>query len=148
MNAALLLLALALSDAQAGQIVAGCAAHATAKGQSHAIAVVDPGGRLLAFRRMDGNAYGIGEFAREKAEAAAAWRARTADLARGAAATPGFADGPEVVIVAGGVPVYASVGQFIGAVGVSGEAPAVDEAGALAGIDAASLLASPPAARR
>jgi len=141
---ALLLAAAALSDAQAGQIVSGCATHAQAKRQSHAIAVVDAGGRLLAFRRMDGNAYGIGDFARAKAEASAAWRAKTSQLATGAAQTPGFAAAPAVVTVAGGAPVYAADGAFVGAVGVSGEAPADDEACALAGIAAAGLLAARP----
>ena len=135
----LLLAAAVLSDAQAEQIVAGCAAQAQGKGQSHAIAVVDPGGRLLAFRRMDGNAYGIGAFAQAKAEASAAWRARTSQLARGAAETLGFATAPAVVVVAGGVPVFAEDGSFLGAVGVSGEAPADDEACAVAGIAAARL---------
>ena len=144
MSWALLLAAAALSDAQAGQIVSGCAAHAQAKRQSHAIAVVDAGGRLLAFRRMDGNAYGIGDFARAKAEASAAWRARTAQLAEGATRTTGFADAPAVVTVAGGAPVFAGDGEFVGAVGVSGEAPADDEACALAGIAAAGLLPAPP----
>ena len=42
-------------DARAAQaIVAGCAAHAAAKQQSHAIAVVDIGGNLVAGLRMDG----------------------------------------------------------------------------------------------
>jgi uncharacterized protein GlcG (DUF336 family) len=144
MSWALLLAAAALSDAQAGAIVSGCAVHAQAKRQSHAIAVVDAGGRLLAFRRMDGNAHGIGDFARAKAEATAAWRARTSQLAPGAAETPGFAAAPAVVTVPGGVPVFAADGSFFGAVGVSGEAPADDEACALAGIAAAGLLAAPP----
>ena len=144
MSAALFLLAAALSDAQAGQIVAGCATHAQAKRQSHAIAVVDDGGRLLAFRRMDGNAYGIGDFARAKAEASAAWRARTSQLTKGASETPGFAQAPAVVVVPGGVPVFGADGAFLGAVGVSGEAPADDEACADAGIAAAGLLGARP----
>ena len=144
MSWALLFAAAALGDAQAGQIVAGCAAHAQAKRQSHAIAVVDAGGRLLAFRRMDGNAHGIGDFARAKAEASAAWRARTSQLASGAAETPGFAAAPGVVTVPGGVPIFAAEGEFLGAVGVSGEAPADDEECAVAGIGAANLLAARP----
>src|SRR6185295_16020576 len=51
-------------DARAAQaIVAGCAAHAAGRGQSHAIAVVDAGGRLVAALRMDGNGAGIMDFA-------------------------------------------------------------------------------------
>jgi uncharacterized protein GlcG (DUF336 family) len=134
----------ALTDAQAGQIAAGCAAHAQSKHQSHAIAVVDAGGRLLAFRRMDGNGFGIGEFAQRKAVASAAWGGRTSQLAQGAATTPGFADAPDVVVVPGGVPVFSGDGTLVGAVGVSGEAPADDEACAVAGIEAAGLLAERP----
>jgi hypothetical protein len=36
-------------------IVEGCRSHASARGQSHAIAVVFPGGHLVAALRMDGN---------------------------------------------------------------------------------------------
>ena len=43
-------------DARAAQaIVAGCAAHSAGKKQSHAIAVVDTGGHVVAALRMDGN---------------------------------------------------------------------------------------------
>ena len=49
--------------------------------------------------------------------------------------TPGFAERPHVVIVPGGVPVFSADGKTrIGAVGVSGEAPADDAACAEAGI--------------
>ena len=61
-------------DARAAQaIVAGCVAHSTTKQQSHAIAVVDSGGHLVAALRMDGNGSGIFDFALAKAQAAAAW---------------------------------------------------------------------------
>src|ERR687890_1256665 len=80
-------------DARTAQtIVAGCAAHATAKKQSHAIAVVDAGGHLVAALRMDGNGSGIMDFSIAKAEAVAAWGFPTADMAEGAKDTPGFAN--------------------------------------------------------
>jgi uncharacterized protein GlcG (DUF336 family) len=127
--------------AQAAQaIVAGCAAHSGARNQSHAIAVVDAGGQLLAALRMDGNGYGIMDFALAKARASAAWGSTTAGQAEGARDTPGYADAPHVVIVAGGVPVFSADGrERLGAVGVSGEAPADDAACAEAGIRAAGL---------
>ena len=131
-------------DARAAQaIVAGCVAQATPKMQSHAIAVVDTGGHLVAALRMDGNGSGIFDFALAKAEAAAAWGFSTAQMVEAAKGTPGFASASHVVTVAGGVPVYSADGKVrIGAVGVSGEAPEDDAACAEAGVRAAGLRTS------
>jgi glc operon protein GlcG len=147
--AAALLLPLRPAAAQltadaASKIVDGCRAHARAKQQSHAIVVVDAGGHPIALLRMDGNAPGVGEFALKKAEAVAAWRFSTADMVAAARDTPGFATAPHVVTVAGGVPVYSADGRdFLGAVGVSGEAAADDAACAEAGIRSAGLQPAP-----
>ena len=128
------------SATAASRIIEGCAVHAKAKGQSHAIAVYDAGGRPVALLRMDGNAPGITEFAMEKANAVALWHFSTADMAAAAKDTPGFGNAPHVVTVPGGIPVFSTDGkQFIGAVGVSGEAPADDAACAEAGVKAAGL---------
>ena len=130
-------------DARAAQaIVAGCAAHSAGKKQSHAIAVVDLGGHVVASFRMDGNGYGIMDFALAKAKAAAAWGFATAGMADGARETPGFGSAPHVVTVAGGLPIFSTDGARLGAVGVSGEAPADDAACAEAGIRAAGLRSS------
>jgi len=127
----------------AAKIVDGCAAHARAKGQSHAIAVYDSGGDPIALLRMDGNAPGITEFAMQKAAAVASWRFSTAQMAAAAKETPGFADAPHVVTVAGGVPIFSADGkQFLGAVGVSGEAPEDDAACAEAGVKAPGLASA------
>jgi len=154
MRAAFLVLVMAVStplqaqqmslDARTAQaIVAGCAAHAAAKKQSHAIAVVDVGGHLVAALRMDGNGSGIMDFSMAKAEAVAAWGFPTAQMEQAARETPGFARAPHVVTVAGGVPVWSTDGKTrIGAVGASGEAPADDAACAEAGIAAAGLRTS------
>ncbi len=131
-------------DARAAQaIVAGCAAHASSKQQSHAIAVVDLGGNLVAALRMDGNGSGIMDFSLAKANAVAAWGFSTAQMEESAKGTPGFANAPHVVTVAGGVPVWSADGKTrIGGVGASGEAPADDAACAEAGIRAAGLRSS------
>ena len=131
-------------DARTAQaIVAGCAAHAAAKQQGHAIAVVDAGGHLVAALRMDGNGSGIMDFSLAKAQAVAAWGFPTAQMEEAAKGTPGFAGAPHVVTVAGGVPVWSADGKVrIGAVGASGEAPADDAACAEAGIAAAGLRSS------
>ena len=131
-------------DARTAQaIVAGCVAQSTPRMQSHAIAVVDNGGHVIAALRMDGNGSGIFDFALAKAEAAAAWGFSTAQMVEAAKGTPGFANAPHVVTVAGGVAVYSADGKArLGAVGVSGEAPADDAACAEAGIRAAGLRTS------
>jgi glc operon protein GlcG len=128
-------------DARMAQaIVAGCAAHAAARNHSHAIAVVDAGGHLVAALRMDGNGSGTMEFALAKARAVAAWGFPTAEMEQAAVETPGFANAPGVVTVAGGVPVWSADGKVrVGGVGASGEAPAGDAACAEAGIAAAGL---------
>jgi uncharacterized protein GlcG (DUF336 family) len=132
-----------LNAPAAQAIVAGCVAHSTAKQQSHAIVVVDVGGHVVAALRMDGNASGIFDFSRAKAEAAAAWGFSTAQMLESSRGTPGFDRAPKVVIVPGGVPVFSADGKSrIGAVGVSGEAPADDAACAEAGIRAAGLRSS------
>jgi uncharacterized protein GlcG (DUF336 family) len=130
----------AMTAPTATKIIEGCASHARGKGQSHAIAVLDDGGHPVATLRMDGNPPGVAEFALQKALAVAHWHFSTAQMQAAAKETPGFAAAPHVVTVPGGIPVYSADGkQFIGAVGVSGEAPGDDEACAQAGVRAAGL---------
>ena len=131
-------------DARTAQaIVAGCVAQSTPKMRSHAIAVVDTGGHLVAALRMDGNSSGIMDFAIAKAEAAAAWGFSTAQMVDAAKGTPGFANAPHVVTVPGGVPIFSADGKVrIGAAGASGEAPEDDAACVEAGIKAAGLRSS------
>jgi len=131
-------------DARGAQaIVNGCAAHASSKMQSEAIAVVDTGGHLIATLRMDGNSSGIMDFAVAKAEAAAAWGFSTGQMVDAAKGTPGFANAPHVVTVPGGVPVFSADGKVrIGAVGASGEEPADDAECVEAGVRAAGLRTS------
>lgn len=131
-------------DARTAQaIVAGCAAHATAKQQSHSIIVVDLGGDPVAALRMDRNGSGTFDFALQKAVAVAAWGFPTSGMEEGAKEVPGFARAPHVVTVAGGVPIWSADGKTrLGGVGVSGEAPADDAACAEAGIRSAGLRSS------
>ena len=78
-----------------------------------------------------------------KAKAVAAWGFSTAQMEENAKGTSGFANAPQVVTVAGGVPVWSADGKTrIGGVGASGEAPANDAACAEAGIRAAGLRSS------
>jgi uncharacterized protein GlcG (DUF336 family) len=131
-------------DTRAAQaIVAGSAAHATAKQQSHSIVVVDLGGHPVAAIRMDRNGSGTFDFALQKAVAVAAWGFPTSGMEEGAKEVSGFARAPHVVTVPGGVPIWSADGKTrLGGVGVSGEAPADDAACAEAGIRAAGLRSS------
>jgi uncharacterized protein GlcG (DUF336 family) len=128
-------------DTKAAQaIVNGCVAQSATKMQSHAIAVVDTGGHIVAALRMDGNGSGIFDFALAKAQASAAWGFSTAQMVEAARGTPGFANAPHVVTVAGGVPVFSADGRVrLGAAGASGEAPEDDAACIEAGVKAAGL---------
>ncbi len=129
-----------LTTDSAEKIIKGCSAYSQAKGQSHAIAVLDSSGNLTAFLRMEGNSGGVAQFALEKARAVALWGFPTSSMEEAIKETPGFKDAPHVVTVAGGVPIFSADGKiFLGAVGVSGEAPADDEACAKAGIEKAGL---------
>jgi uncharacterized protein GlcG (DUF336 family) len=111
----------ALTASLAEAIIDGCRAHSAARRQSHAVAVVDSGGHLVAALRMEGNRAGMMDFSIEKAKAVAAWGFATAGMDEAAKGTPGFARAPGVVTVAGGIPVFAADGRtMIGAVGASG----------------------------
>ena len=129
-----------LNAETAQKIVQGCIKHAMEKKQSQAIAVVDGGGALLAFIRMDGNPPGVGEFSIQKAVSAARWHSTTERLSLSAINTPGFGNAPGVVTVGGGVSIYSADGkQFLGAIGVSGESSKDDVECANAGIVSAAL---------
>jgi uncharacterized protein GlcG (DUF336 family) len=132
-----------LNAQSASQIIDGCVAHAMKKSQSHAIAVYDSGGHPVALLRMDGNPAGTTEFAMQKAEAVAYWQFSTQEMQTVTKSTPGFANAPHVVAVPGGVPIYTVDGhRFIGAIGVSGEAPQDDAACAEAGVKAAGFASA------
>jgi uncharacterized protein GlcG (DUF336 family) len=112
------------------------------------VSVVDSGGSLKAFKRQDGpgaalrpaiatgkafGAIGIGRSSR-------ALGAMAQDRPHFVNALVGVSDG-RLVPVPGGVIIKNADGDFIGAVGVSGDTSDNDEAAAVAGIEAAGLEA-------
>jgi uncharacterized protein GlcG (DUF336 family) len=118
------------------------AAHAEAERRSILVSasVVDAGGHLVAFGRMDGAEIAGPVLAVDKAYTAVANRTATSELARLAA--PGGElfglhanGGGRFVIFGGGVPILVD-GIVVGGVGVSGASAAEDEACALAALDA------------
>ncbi|MEM8772517.1 MAG: heme-binding protein [Pseudomonadota bacterium] len=129
-----------LTAEHAQAIIDGCKAYASENGRSHAVAVYDAGANPVAFLRMTGNGAGAGAFAMEKAKAVAMWRFPTSGMEEAVKTTPGFADAPGVVTVAGGVPIFTADGKiFLGAAAASGEPPQEDVACVEAGIEAAGL---------
>ena len=129
-----------LSLADARRAIAAAIAHAATLGVEVSVAVVDAGGNLRAFERMDGAEIAGPSLAVGKAYTAVANRCDTASLAE--LAKPGgelyglaALDGGRYVVFGGGVPI-ARDGVVCGAIGVSGAAVADDVACALAGFAA------------
>jgi glc operon protein GlcG len=96
---------------------------AVSTGEPLSVAVVDPGGELLAFRRMDGAPAFSARFAIAKARTAAAFARPTADMellfeGRDAFATGFLPLGPWFV-GKGGAP-FLVEGECVGAIGLSG----------------------------
>ena len=122
-----------ISLTAAQHAVAAAVAEAERSGVAVSVAVVDAGGVLRAFARMDGAEIAGEVLAVDKAYTAVAHRTSTAEL--GALAQPGGelfglqANGHgRYVMFGGGVPVSGEDGTVIGAVGVSGAAVAQDVA--------------------
>jgi len=105
------------------------------------IAVVDGGGNLVAFARMDGSFLGSIDIAQNKAFTARAFNMTTQDLA--ALSQPGQplfgiheSNQGRVVIFGGGIPLRDGDGSVVGAVGVSGGSVEEDQDVAEAGVAA------------
>lgn len=113
--------------------------------QPLAVIVLDSGGHPVAYAREDGASLFRFDLARAKAMGALGFGADTRELAVRAAANPTFfnsaavATQGAVAFSAGGVLIRGQGGELLGAVGVSGDAPDVDEACAIAGVEAAGL---------
>ena len=111
--------------------------HATGLGVLVSVAVVDQGGHLVHFQRMDGAEIAGPTLAVDKAYTAVAHRIETAEL--GPLTQPGgdlwglpANGGGRYVVFGGGIPCWHD-GLVVGAVGVSGGTSAEDVACARAG---------------
>jgi uncharacterized protein GlcG (DUF336 family) len=124
-----------LSTAQS--IIAAAHKKALAIGQPMNIAVVDAGGNLVAFERMDGAWLGSIDISMKKAWTSRAFDISTKDLS--GLTKPGddfygihVSNGGKVMIFAGGVPLKEGK-VVVGAIGVSGGSGKQDQAVAEAG---------------
>jgi len=127
-------IALTLTGAQA--ILSAAQAHATEIGVPECIAVVDAGGILLAFARMDGARIGSIDIALTKAISAATRKRPTADEGGGDPLVGiKLALAATITQIGGGLPILID-GQTIGAIGVSSGTVPEDVAVAQAGLAA------------
>jgi len=127
-----------LTAAGAAAILAGAVRKAAEIGVPQCIAVVDAGGHLLAFTRMDGARIPSVTIAQTKAFSAATRRRPTAEDVGGDPINGiriAIASGGRVTNVGGGLPIVVG-DQTIGGVGVSSGTSDEDTIVAQAGIDA------------
>jgi glc operon protein GlcG len=117
------------------EILAAAEAEATRNGWIVAIAVLDDGGHLLGFVRMDGATPANAEIAVEKGRTAAVSRRSSGAWEERVKAGRIVMLKMPVLPVQGGVPIVAG-GECVGGVGVSGVQSHEDEQIAQAGIDA------------
>jgi uncharacterized protein GlcG (DUF336 family) len=117
-----------------------------------AVAVLDAGGHVIAFKREDRASFLRFEIASGKAWGALGMGFGTRELAERAAKFPAFvaalsaATQGRMIPSPGGVLIIGADGEIVGAVGISGDAGDNDEACAIAGIESIGLSALPGSA--
>ncbi len=118
------------------RILAACEAHAAKNNWAVCISIVDDGGHLLTFQRLDGCASASVAISQGKARSAAVRRRPTKNdeemVNNGRTSALSM---PGIVFLEGGVPIIVD-GETVGAVGVSGVKSSEDAEIAEAGIDA------------
>ena len=122
-----------LTSEDAHKIMTACKKEAEANNWKVSIAIVDEGGYLLKFERLDGAIIPSVDIARGKARAAALTKLPTKLLEEGIKDRPALLSFPDRIPVQGGMPIIYN-GECIGAVGVSGVKSAEDEQVATAGV--------------
>ena len=127
-----------ISLPEAKRILAAAQAEATRNNWSVAIAIVDSGGHLVAFERMDTTQYGSVVVAQDKARTAAAFR-RPSKAFQDMVAAGG--EGVRMLALPGALPIEGGLplvvgGKIVGAIGVSGATSAQDGQMAAAGVAA------------
>ena len=132
----------------ASRIVDAALAEGVLRGfQPLCVVVLDAGAHAVALKRGDGASIYRPEIATAKAAGCLGMGFGGREIARRAAATPGFIAAlngifPKGILpVPGGVLIRNSDGVLLGAVGISGDTSDNDELAAVAGIPAAGLVA-------
>jgi len=132
----------AVSVLQAETMIDGAVAEAKSRGIEVSIVVVDSHGAIVAAHRMDGSGPAYFEIARRKALTSAVFRAPSSTIEnnvvnglQGSGSFWGAMVLDDIMPRQGALPLKAGA-ETIGAIGVSGATPDVDELIAQAGIDA------------
>jgi glc operon protein GlcG len=131
-----------VGEAAATRILEAAEAEARRNGWAVSIAVVDPGGALVAFRRHDAAFPASVDLSLGKARTAARFHTTSRAMEELATARHGFLAVDGLTPVEGGVPIVVE-GRVVGAVGVSGVASPQDAQVARAGADAVARPAPP-----
>ncbi len=102
------------------------------------ISICDNSGNLKYFQRMDHTSYGSIRIAQLKAKTSASMPIASKALAEKSVKLPAnpYSTIPDILLLGGGLPIITQDGQHIGAIGVSGATPELDELCAQAGLEA------------
>jgi glc operon protein GlcG len=124
----------------ARKVATAAIAEAKKNGWTVAAAVVDPGGTLVYFERIDGTQTGSSQVSQEKARTSAAFKRPSKALEDAVkAGNSQFLKLPGALPIEGGLPLIVD-GKIVGAIGVSGASSVQDGQCAKAGAD----LLGPP----
>lgn len=124
-----------LTLAAAKEMAAAAEAEATRNGWNLAIVILDDGGNLLYFQRMDGVQLASIQVAQAKARTALIYRRPTREFADRMTSGNTPLAMPEVMPLEGGLPIVVN-GQVIGSIAASGATGAQDAQAVQKGIDA------------
>lgn len=117
-------MSVSLSLEQAQRVIAIGVAAAQRLGVAVCISVFDSGANLIAFTRMDDTPLGAIDLAQRKAKTSALFRIPSADLGQLSGSGQELwsieHSNEGLASFAGGLPVYSTTGEFIGAIGISG----------------------------
>jgi uncharacterized protein GlcG (DUF336 family) len=116
-------------------MMAACLAEAETNKWNVAVAILDDGGHLLAFQRMDGTGAISAEVAIGKARTSALTKRPSKFFEDRVKERPAFASFPAGMLIQGGLPIMHQ-GECVGAIDVSGVASHEDEQVAQAGVSA------------
>jgi len=125
-----------LSLEVAKKMAAACEAKAKQEGWKMNIAILDSGGNMKHFSRMDDSFLKSIEIAQLKAATSAGLPFSTKQIGEIAAKVPGIAFVPGIVTFEGGLPILTGDGKHIGSIGVSGASAEQDGMCAQAALDA------------
>ncbi len=124
-----------LMSADVKKMLAACEAEATKNNWAVAIAIVDDGGFLLGFTRMDGAALISAEVSLGKARTSAMTKRPSKFFEDRVKDRPAFVTFPAGLLIQGALPIMHQ-NECVGAIGVSGVQSHEDEQIALAGVKA------------